>query len=102
MEFVVYKSDITKINDIAKVFSSSKRLEIYLALVNKKLSVNEIAKLVCITPATTSVHVAILEKNGLIITEYEKNKSSISKLCSAKFEKISFNMANIKKAKVPV
>lgn len=98
MDYTVYKSDKNKLRQIAALFSSEARLEIYLMLRKETLSVTDISKRIGLSIPTTSNHIGKMQATELIKVEYV-NDGTNKKLCSAKYDKVILNFTDIKKAK---
>lgn len=57
--------------EICKTLGNAKRIEILLALKDRKLTVNELADILDISPANVSQHLAIMRQKGILTSRRE-------------------------------
>ncbi|MCL6444459.1 MAG: helix-turn-helix domain-containing protein, partial [Alicyclobacillus sp.] len=74
--------------EIAKAFSSDLRIAMFKRLLERPMSVGEIADLFQIPPSTAAVNIKKLEDAGLIRTELVPGTRGTQKLCAAVFSRI--------------
>lgn len=75
---------------IHKALSSPRRAEVLSILSKQPMNVNEIATALKLTHSTTSVHVQILERAGLVSSEIISSERGNEKMCYAAYEKLVF------------
>ncbi|MBU3189618.1 transcriptional regulator [Clostridium bowmanii] len=81
--------------DLIKVchaLSTNIRVDILKLIMDKNLSVVEIAKTLNIPVSTAASNITLLEKSGLILTELHPAKRGAMKICSQNFDGIHINL----------
>lgn len=77
---------------VCHALSTSLRISILKLIMDKNLSVVEIAKKLDIPVSTAALNINILEKAGLILTELHPAKRGAMKICSQNFDGIHINL----------
>jgi len=87
------KKSIGEVKRIAKGLASDSRLEILNLLGNGPRSANEIADLLHIPGSTTTLHINVLDRSGLIETQLVPARRGLQKICSRRFDRVVIDMA---------
>ena len=75
--------------DVFKALSSPTRLGILELLGSESLPIARIASRMDIPPSTAAMHVAVLERSGLIRTDMTPANRGLQKVCTRKYDEIS-------------
>lgn len=86
---------------VCHALSTNVRVDILKLIIDKNLSVVEIANLLNIPVSTAASNISILEKSGLIVTELHPAKRGAMKICSQNFDSIHINLDNCAYTKTP-
>lgn len=85
--------DFDKTLESIKALASGPRLRILNLLNNQPLSVSEIAKELGLHLSTVTLHIAALEKAGLLIAEHKPAKRGTQKLCARNYTQINLELS---------
>ncbi|MHA1401233.1 MAG: ArsR/SmtB family transcription factor [Candidatus Heimdallarchaeaceae archaeon] len=77
-----------KIVELAKVLSSETRYKIVNMLLEKEMTISELAKAIEQTQANTSAQIKMIEKIGLMDNKYEPGDHGVKKICKTKVKRI--------------
>ncbi len=84
--------DLEEIEAIAKALGSVTRLEILRFLGDHTCSLLEIADALGLPQSTSTMHINILEKAGLIKTDLQPAKRGVQKVCARLYDRISIQL----------
>ncbi|NLG72444.1 MAG: helix-turn-helix domain-containing protein [Chloroflexi bacterium] len=92
LELSAFDQDLDKIQNVAKALSSDTRLKILRFLGNHTCSLLEIAEALDLPQSTSTMHINILEKAGLIKTGLQPAKRGVQKVCARLYDRVSIEL----------
>src|SRR5690554_2537488 len=87
LELSIADHDLEQIQAVTKALGSATRLEILRFLGNHTCSLLEIAEALGIPQSTSTMHISILEKAGLIKTDLQPAKRGVQKVIARLYDR---------------
>lgn len=84
--------EIREIQPLAHALSTELRLQILCLIVNRGMSINEIARALEVPVSTVALNVQVLENAGVIECETQPGVRGTQKLCTRKLDQITFRL----------
>ena len=95
MSFRVLEKHVSQSEDVFKALSSGTRCKILVLLAEQSMNINELGQALNVAHPTVSKHIQILERAGLVQSEYMSGDQGTQKKCRLAYDRLMFSLEGV-------